>query len=174
MIRSGLITISALLVGGTSIAVGLVASASPASARQPKVSVVSCDNVIASGRKPDSQERVVLGSFGAPPRRIQRAANGQGNGWNYFAKSGVEVKAGIGPVTVSVAPALRHRAAIAWGNALPIVQTVRFTSCRATATRWDAYAGGFFLSSRTACVPLLVTVGSRSETIRVGIGKSCT
>jgi hypothetical protein len=173
VIRSGVIPISALLVGMTSTTVGLLASAPQASARQTQVSVVSCGNVIASARKPDSDERIVLGSFGAPPHRIQRAANGRGNGWQYFAKTGVEVKAGSGPATVSIAPALRHRAAISWGNALPIVQTVRFTSCRETATHWDAYAGGFFLRSRTACVPLVVTVGSRSRTVRVGVGKSC-
>jgi hypothetical protein len=174
LIRPGAIPISALLLGATSTTVGLLASAPQASARQTQVSVVSCNNVIASTRKPDSEERVVLGSFGAPPPRIQRAANGQGNGWQYFAKTGVQVEAGSLPVTVSVAPAFRHRAAISWGNAQPIVQTVRFASCRATATRWDAYAGGFFLRSRTACIPLVVRIGSRSKTVRVGIGKSCT
>jgi hypothetical protein len=172
--RSGLIAMFALLAGVTSTTVGLLASAPQASARQTQVSVVSCGNVIATARKPNSEERIVLGSFGAPPQRIQRAANGQGNGWQYFAKTGVEVKAGSLPVTVSIAPAIRHQAAISWGNALPIVQTVRFTSCRATATRWDAYAGGLFLRSRTACIPLVVKVGSRSKTVRVGIGKSCT
>jgi hypothetical protein len=182
--RSVVIPLSALLVGATSSMVGLLASAPPASAREAsarevsarpaRVLVVSCNDVIASARKPDSTERVVLGSFGAPPQRIQRAVKDRGHGWQYFAKTGVEVKAGSRPVTVSIAPALRHRAAISWGNALPIVQTVRFTSCRETATRWDAYAGGFSLHSRTACVPLVVTVGSRSRTIRVGIGKSCT
>jgi hypothetical protein len=171
--------VALLTVALSSTGLGLLATGPPASARQASAnhapaSVVPCDNVIASTRGPDSHERVVLGSFGAPPSRIQRAANGQGNGWQYFAKTGVEVKAGVGPVTVSVAPAIRHRAAISWGNALPIVQTVRFTSCRATATRWDAYAGGFFLRSRTACVTLVVRVGSRSRTIRVGIGERCT
>jgi hypothetical protein len=174
LIPASVIPVSvALLLGATSTTVGLLASAPQASARQTQVLVVSCNNVIASTRKPDSEERLMLGSFGAPPPRIQRAANGQGHGWQYFAKNGVEVEAGSLPVTVSVARTFRHRAAISWGNAQPIVQTVRFASCRATATRWDAYAGGFFLHSRTACVPLVVRVGSRSKTVRVGIGKSC-
>jgi hypothetical protein len=72
VIRSGVIPISALLLGMTSTTVGLLASAPQASARQTQVSVVSCGNVIASARKPDSDERIVLGSFGAPPQRISR------------------------------------------------------------------------------------------------------
>jgi hypothetical protein len=177
VITAGVIPISALLVGVASTTVGLLASAPEASARQARqapVSVVSCNNVIASTRKPDSEERVVLGSFGAPPQRIQRGADDQGSGWQYFAKSGVEIKAGVGPVTVSVATADRDRVAISWGNGLAIVQAQRFTPCGSSALPWHAYAGGFYLRSRTACIPLVIKVGSRSKTIRVGVGKSCT
>jgi hypothetical protein len=184
VISAGVIPIAALLVGVASTTVGLLASVpeasarqtSPrqASARQAPVSVVSCNNVIASARKPDSEERLVLGSFGAPPQRIQRAQTGPVNGWQYFAKSGVEIKAGVGPVTVSVASADRDRVAISWGNGLAVVQAQRFAPCGSSALPWHAYAGGFYLRSRTACIPLVIKVGPRSKTIRVGVGKSCT
>jgi hypothetical protein len=189
VISAGVIPIAALLVGATSSTVGILASAPEAfarqtsarqtsvrqaSARQAPVSVVSCNNVIASARKPDSEERLVLGSFGAPPERIQRAQTGPVNGWQYFAKSGVEIKAGVGPVTVSVATADRDRVAISWGNGLAVVQAQRFAPCGSSARPWHAYAGGFYLRSRTACISLVIKVGPGSKTIRVGVGKSCT
>ena len=38
---------------------------------------------------------------------------------------------------------------------------------------WNAYAGGFYLRSRSACVPLKFRVGRRAKTVRFGLGKRC-
>jgi hypothetical protein len=179
-----MIPIPALFITLASTTVGFLASASEApaqqasvrhpSTRQARASVVSCDNVIASTRKPDRNDQIVLGSFGAPPQRIQRGENAQGSGWKYFAKSGVEIKAGVGPVTVSVATTDRNQVAISWGNGLAIVEAQRFPPCGSSGTIWRAYAGGFYLRSRTACVPLFIKVGARSKTIHIGVGRNCT
>ena len=37
----------------------------------------------------------------------------------------------------------------------------------------NAYAGGFYLRSRSACVPLVFRVGTHSATVRFGVGRRC-
>jgi len=38
---------------------------------------------------------------------------------------------------------------------------------------WNPYSGGFLLKTQSACVPLTFRVGSRSATVRFGVGKRC-
>jgi hypothetical protein len=52
--------------------------------------------------------------------------------------------------------------------------SVRFTGCGSNPRSGNAYAGGFYLASPSACVPLLVRVGTRSRTVRFGIGQTCS
>jgi hypothetical protein len=37
-----------------------------------------------------------------------------------------------------------------------------------------AYAGGFFLRAPSACVPLVLAVGSRRQTVWFGIERRCS
>lgn len=77
------------------------------------------------------------------------------------------------PVEVSVAPGWRSRAAIEWGNTGP-VSALRILRCGANPDKpWNAYAGGFHLRSRSACVPLVFRVAGRSATVRFGVGRRC-
>jgi hypothetical protein len=154
----------------------LLASSHQASAQTAKTQVltVGCGNIIGSTRSVGvAQAQVAFGSFAGPPRRLQRPAQAADESWPYFAKSGVEVRAGSGPVTVSVSRNFQDQAAISWGNGLAVVETVRFRRCRAAPDRWNAYAGGLFTRPRSACVPLVIRIGSRSKTVHAGVGQSC-
>ena len=123
-------------------------------------------------RQPEHRYRIVLGAFRCRPRTCRGRGPGAGR-WPYWRKSGLVVKAGAGPVTVSVAPAWRGRAAIAWGNGgHGPFNSIRLARC-ANGSGGYAYAGGFSLRSPSACVPLIFRVGSRSETVRFGVGRRC-
>ena len=104
---------------------------------------------------------------------MQQVEGPEPGAWPYWRKSGLVVKAGAGPVTISVAPSARGRAAIEWGNAgHGPFNSIRLARC-ANGSGGYAYAGGFSLRSPSACVPLIVRVGSRSETVRFGVGRRC-
>jgi hypothetical protein len=74
---------------------------------------------------------------------------------------------------VSVPAGGRDRAAITWGNGGPAVSAIRFTPCPSPSGVWNAYAGGFLLSTRGACVPLVFQVGSERQVVRFGVGTRC-
>jgi hypothetical protein len=83
------------------------------------------------------------------------------------------IRASRAPVTVSVPQAWRTRAAITWGNGKPAVRSLRFAPCPSPANVWNAYAGGFFLNTHGACVPLEFQVGQRSKLVHFGIDRRC-
>jgi hypothetical protein len=62
---------------------------------------------------------------------------------------------------------------IAWGDGGG--SALRFASCPAYEPKkpWNGYAGGFFLRSGSACLPLIFRVGHRTETVRFGLGRRC-
>jgi hypothetical protein len=93
--------------------------------------------------------------------------------WAYWHKQGLVIRATGEPVTVTVPKTWRTRVAITWGNRPGIVSSLRIAGCRASANVGNAYAGGFYLRSPSACVPLTFTVGKRSATVRFGVGKRC-
>jgi hypothetical protein len=76
-------------------------------------------------------------------------------------------------VAVSVSPSSRGQTAITWGNGLPVVTALQFTRCRPSPDRWNAYAGGFYTGSPTACIQITVRLGARTTTMRVSIGRRC-
>lgn len=137
--------------------------------------VVGCDQVILRPRHPFADGyRRVLGVLAVPPAYIPQVVAITGEGWPYWEKSGLVVRAGHEPVTVTVAPGWRRRAAITWGNGTPAVASLRIDACPSPGNVWNAYAGGFFMRSRGACVPLVFTVGGRARTVRFGIDRRCT
>jgi hypothetical protein len=77
-------------------------------------------------------------------------------------------------VTVTVPLEWRKRVAISWGNAVHrVFHTIRIAACHRYPNQGYAYAGGFFLRSPSACVPLSFLVGSRQQTVWFGIGRRC-
>jgi len=140
---------------------------------------VPCADVIGQARGPhDLGYRLVLGVMSVPPAYMPQGAvrvDGFGR-WTYWRKTGMVVRGGNFTVVVTVPKAWRSRAAITWGNGgSPIVSSLRFTGCGndASTNQWSAYAGGFYLRSRVACVPLVFRLGDRSVTVRFGIGTRC-
>jgi len=74
---------------------------------------------------------------------------------------------------VTVPATWRKRVAITWGNNTGIVSALRIAGCPVPPHVWNAYAGGFYLRSRSACVPLIFRVGGKSATVRFGVGQRC-
>jgi hypothetical protein len=135
---------------------------------------VSCDRIIlrvGSGRA--GGYRVVLGVVSVPPAYEPQVVRSLRRSWPFWRKAGLVVRGDAGPVLVSVPKAWRTRAAITWGNS-GIVSRLRIARCPALQPKvWNAYAGGFYLRSRSACVPLTFRVGQRAKTVRFGLAKRC-
>ena len=83
------------------------------------------------------------------------------------------MRAGNDPLAVSVPQAWRRRAAITWGTSGSAMRSLLIAACPVPAHVWNAYAGGFFLRSRGACVPLVFQVGRRRRTVEFGIDRKC-
>ena len=158
------------------LAISIPIGVSARSAASPPPPTVSCDRIIlgvASGREGSGGGyRVVLGVVSVPQAyRPQVVRSWEEPRWPYWSKAGLVIRGGSPPVTVSVPPAWRSRVAITWGNT-PVVSALRIASCPAWRPKpWNAYAGGFYLRSRSACVPLVFRVGRRSATVRFGLGR---
>jgi hypothetical protein len=120
------------------------------------------------------QSRLVLGAVSIPPAYLVRASPTLETPWRYFAKHGMVVKSGTS-VTIRVPPAWRNRVGISWGNNVHrVFHTIRIAACRPRIPkRGYAYAGGFFLRRPSACVPLVLAVGGRRQTVWFGIGRRC-
>lgn len=120
--------------------------------------------------------RLVLGAVSAPPAYLeQKPSPTRIRPWPYFTKKGLVVRAGRQqPVFVSVVRAWRERAGIAWGyGGHGVFSSLRIAGCPGLLNQGYAYSGGFYLRSRSACVPLLFRVGGRSTILRFGIGRRC-
>jgi hypothetical protein len=174
MVRRATLTGLALIAA---VAVAVTAMSVSASAGQPRASPrVPCTDVIgqqASGTADGN--RVVLGLVSVPPARIQRGASSGIAAWKYFSKWGMATRSTTA-VTVSVPRGWRNRVAVTWGASTAIAASIHFAPCRRLATSrrpWSTYPGGFFMDTPTTCVPLTITVGHHSRTLRFGIGKNC-
>jgi len=156
------------------IAIGCVAAqgALASAAEQPQ-RTIPCDEIIDITRFP--RPRLVLGAVSVPPAFLVRSYGGPLDAapWRYFAKHGMVVKSGAA-VTITVPSAWRTRVGISWGNNVHrVFHTIRIAACRPIPKRGYAYAGGFFLRRPSACVPLVLAVGDRRQTVWFGIGRRC-
>jgi hypothetical protein len=115
--------------------------------------------------------RIVLGAISVPPLFLEQVVESPDPSWPYWRKAGLVIRAGAGPVVVSVPNGWRDRVAIGWGNAGSSGSTVRFAPC--ARGPWHAYAGGFSLRRPSDCVPLVVRVGERSATVWLGFERRC-
>jgi hypothetical protein len=162
---------------------GSVGSATTVAAPRadPPQRTVPCAEVIdhpsfpyRGGSQPRYRYRLVLGAVSVPPAFLEQVSETGERPWTHFAKHGLVVRSGVEPVTVTVPPAWRRIVGIVWGNAgNGIFHTIRLAACPSTPIRGNAYAGGFYLRSPSACVPLVFRVGGRSATVRFGVGKRC-
>ncbi len=162
-----------LVLGGlTALAVGAGGSAAQPGGRAEAVVTVACRDADLRERN-GVQRRVVLGVVSLPPVYVPQVVRYEHDGWAYWSKWGIAIQAGNRPVRISVPKAWRKRVGIEWGGAGPY-SALRFEACSPPPTYWNAFAGGFSLRDRSACVPLVIQVGSRSRTVRFGIGRRCS
>ena len=125
-------------------------------------------------RRPRYRYRLVLGTVSVPPAYLAQVVPTGERPWAYWRKAGLVVRAGGHAVSISVPPAWRARAAIAWGYGNQgVFDSLRIASCPGPADRGRAYSGGFLLRAPSACLPLVFRLGRRSETVRFGIGRRC-
>jgi hypothetical protein len=170
----------AIVLGTTALALAVVAAAASRSFPQSAARTVPCSEIIDStnwpyigSRNPRYRYRSVLSVVSVPPGYISQVVHLRDGVWPYWSKAGLVVRADRGPVTVSVPLAWRKRAAITWGGNTGIVNSLRIARCGSDPSRGNAYAGGFYLRSRSACLPLVFRAGSRSTTVRFGLGRRC-
>ena len=155
------------LVAAAGSSAGVASTANSASA----LPTVACDKWI-DNVPPDRRPgyRVVLGDVGIPPAYLGQSFPTGKRPWRFFEKAGLVIRAGIPPVVISVAAGARNQAAIGWAQS-GTVPALRLASCPLHG--WNAYPGGFYLRASSGCVPLVVQVGARSATVRVGIRRRC-
>ena len=150
------------------------------SAKSPLGRRVPCGEAIAKTRFPYVGNRrlpyrLVLGVVSAPPAHMSQVVRTGERPWPYWHKEGIVVRNSGESVVISVPRLWRSRAAIAWGyggNGEPFSSLI-LAGCGSDRTRGRAYSGGFYLRSRSACVPFTFRVGTRSATVRFGIGRHC-
>ena len=156
------------------VATALLASRAGASSA-PHLPVVPCGDVIghhASGTA--DGYRTVLGVVSVPPVYLPQVVPSGQAPMRWWRKAGMIVRSGSPPVTLTVPYALHNELQIDWGNSDRQGSALRFAACPSYGHPiWNAYAGGFLLRHRPACVSLIVTVGQRHATVRFGIGTRC-
>jgi hypothetical protein len=151
------------------------------SAPTPVQRTVPCSESIDTTRfpylgssQPQQRYRLVLEAVSVPPAYLEQVIATHEQPWRYWRKTGLVVRANGQPVTVTVPESWRTRVAITWGNGGPdVVSSLRIAGCGTSPQAGNAYAGGFYLRSGSACVPLSFTVGARSATVPFGIGRRC-
>jgi len=122
--------------------------------------------------QPQYRFRSILNAVSVPPADLQQVIATKQSPWRYWHKAGLVVRARRA-VTVTVPPRWRTRAAIDWGNNGGPFEMLRIAACAGDPHSGHAYAGGFYLRSPSACVPLTFSVGGRSAIVHFGIGRRC-
>jgi hypothetical protein len=169
---------------GFIVVLSLLAGLAAHSGQSAPARTVPCDESIGNpafpyiGGKPlQYRYRLVLGEISVPPAYLKQVVPTNEQPWSYWRKAGLIVRGSGKSVTISVPEAWRTRARISWGNGgnggNGGSETLRIAGCGSDPRSGNAYAGGFYLSSSSACVPLIFRVGQRSATVRFGIGQVC-
>ena len=116
----------------------------------------------------------MLGAVSAPPKYIPGIATDPSSApFSHWSKAGLWIRASNTVVTVSLPKEWRDEARIVWGAPGTPATAVRFGPCPSKVSTWDGYSGGFLLRARSACVPLIFSVGDRRTTVRFGVGQRC-
>ena len=165
--------VAACTASGGTPAASRSATEQPAVEQSAALSAYSCSLTIGNEPGPPAGPTVLgvvsigTGTILGPTVRVDRGR------WRYWQKHGLAIRAGNQAVTISVPDAWRTRAAITWGINVGIVSTLRLPGCPGAQGTWNAYAGGFYLRSSSACVPLVVEAGGRSTEVHIGVGRRC-
>jgi len=168
---AGALTGAAFVVACTASTGDLTAGSNPATV-QPVAAGYACG--LASFQQPAPPAgRIVLGVISIRADQAFPTARVDQGSWNYWQKYPLWIRAGRQAVTITVRDARRTGTAITWGVNVGIASKLRLPGCPSGGGTWNGYAGGFYLRSRAACVPLVFGVGRRSTLVRVGVGRRC-
>jgi hypothetical protein len=155
------------------VAVFIAVVAAQAGARTSATPTVPCEDIVGQAKTGRAAGyRVVLGIVSVPPAHLVGVVKTDLTPLAYWRKAGLVIRASHIRVTVSIPKEWRMRAAITWGSS-GNVSTLKFVPCPTPTKLWNGYAGGFYIRASHACVPLMFTVGRRSQTVRFGIGSTC-
>lgn len=171
------------LAGAVLVAACTASSGTPATrshpATLPSVAAAADGCAVPVRNEPSPPGKIVLGVISLGPEVLQPPVPVRQGWWRFWQKHGLWILDGHQTVTITVPTAWRNRAAITWGVNVGIVSTLRLPGtlltpgCPAGPLKWNGYAGGFYLRSSSACVPLVFAVGRRSAVVRVGVGRRC-
>ena len=170
-----------IAVLAVAVAIAALMSVTARSAPSAPGRTVPCDEVIdltrfpyVGSRDPKLGYRQVLGVVSVPPAYLEHVAPTRRRPWAYFSKKGLVVRASREAVTITVPRRWRKRVAIVWRNhGHGVFSSLRIAGCGADPKVGNAYAGGFYLRARSACVPLIFRVGTRRQAVSFGIGRVC-
>ena len=148
------------------------------------ISVLGCQDVIASAATPPTESSVILDAVALPTGRALQANQSRDSdpSAKLFAKDGLYIRRGAS-FDLLVPEQWRGRLLVGWGSPGKPTTHFRVPGCRPTqrmpsSSRWDVsdewlvYPGGYSVS-RAACVSVIVRAGQVEETVRIGVGASC-
>lgn len=148
------------------------------------VSVLGCQDVIASEATPPSGSSIILDSVALPTgRALQASPSGVSDpNEKLFAKDGLLIRRGAS-FDLVVPEAWRGRLAVGWGSLSKPTSHLHVPGCRPTqrmpsSSRWAlsddwlVYPGGYSVS-QAACVALVVRAGQTEQTVLIGVGAPC-
>ncbi len=162
-------------VAGT-VSASLAVASTGVRADPALVGRVACSSamIVYPPAAPGPTDRVLFGQLFVDGRDDVPSPNSQPSGTRpfvFFSKAGIAIRRGSRAV-VELPARWRSRVAVQWGDS-GIVSRVDFPACH-TGPKWIAYAGGFhFRSMKGGCVPLRITVASRTMTLLFSSGKRC-
>jgi hypothetical protein len=163
-------------------ATGCVSTSTVSPTPTDSVSVLGCQDVIASQPAPPSESSIILDRVALPTGRALQANPNSGTNAKLFAKDGLFIRRGA-LFDLVVPEAWRGRLAVGWGSFSKATSHLRIPGCRPTqrmpsSSRWAltddwlVYPGGYFVS-QAACVSVLVRAGQTQQTVQIGVGASC-
>ena len=146
------------------------------------ISVLGCQDVIASEATPPSGSSITLDGVALPTGRALQANPDSDPHAKLFAKDALLIRRGAS-FDLLVPAAWRSRLAVTWGSLGKPTSHLRIPGCRPmqrmpSSSRWDltddwlVYPGGYFVS-QAACVSLTVKAGQREQTVQIGVGAAC-
>ena len=130
----------------------------------------------ARASSPPPDFTVVLGVVAVPaapkyPHALQTGHTYRGERFRLFAKTGLYYKRGK-LFDISVPAAMTDQLAIGWGGPGVPRPFAYSDPCSAMPHEWVAVPGGYWVNE-TMCASLKIRAGSRTATVRIGIGTPC-
>jgi hypothetical protein len=163
---------------------GCVSTSTASPTPTDAVSVLGCQDVIASEATPPSGSSIVLDSVALPTgRALQASPTGDSNpNEKLFAKDGLLIRRGAA-FDLVVPEAWRGHLAVGWGSLGKPTSHLRIPGCRPTTRMpssgrwvlsddWLAYPGGYSVP-QASCVSLVVRAGQTERTVQIGVGAPC-